>query len=392
MTRRIRRWLSVGSQATVLAILGRTGFGMASVDLEGLTKEFGEVVAVDNIDLHVRDEELIVLVGSSGCGKTTTLRLIAGLEDLTAGRILIGGRIVNHVAPKDRNIAMVFQNYALYPHMDAYKNMAFGLRMRNVGRAEIDKRIQRAAAVLDIEALLRRKPAELSGGQQQRVALGRAIVRDPDVFLFDEPLSHLDARLRTLMRSELVKLHEQLATTTIYVTHDQEEAMMLGDRIVVLRDGRVQQVGPALVVYESPANRFVAESIGRAPMNLLKGRLLEKERSLHVDFGDFSLETPSSRFERYRPYVGKDVLFGIRPENVVVGETEQREGVWRSVTATVVASRPLGAETVVELERGENAFVVRMGAHCRLQRRQETTMRFDMAKCHLFDPTDERAI
>jgi multiple sugar transport system ATP-binding protein len=287
---------------------------------------------------------------------------------------------------------MVFQNYALYPHINVYKNMAFGLRMRNVGRADVDNRVRRAAEVLGIESLLSRKPAELSGGQQQRVAVGRAIVRDPDVFLFDEPLSHLDPKLRTVMRRELLELHEQLGTTMVYVTHDQEEAMMLGDRIVVLRNGRVQQVGSPLAVYGSPANRFVAESIGRAPMNLLKGRLAQKERSLYADFGDFSLEVPASRWERYGPFVGKDIWVGIRPEDMVVGEAQQRDGEWRAVTATVAALRALGAETVVELERGEHSLAVCAGAQCDLQRRQETTVWMDIAKCHLFDPTDECAI
>ena len=231
---------------------------MANVVLEGLTKKFGDVVAVDHVDLHVRDKELIVLVGPSGCGKSTTLRLIAGLEQATSGQIRIGERTVNRVSPKDRNIAMVFQNYALYPHMNVYKNMGFGLKMRKVPKSEIDQRIRRAAAILGIEELLDRKPAQLSGGERQRVALGRATVRDPQVFLLDEPLSNLDAKLRFTMRSELVKLHQRLETTMVHVTHDQVEAMTMGNRIVVMNEGRIEQVGPPREVYDAPSNRFVA--------------------------------------------------------------------------------------------------------------------------------------
>jgi multiple sugar transport system ATP-binding protein len=365
---------------------------VASVDLEGLTKRYGDLVAVNDVDLHVRDQELIVLVGPSGCGKTTTLRLIAGLEEPTAGRILIGGHAVLHRSPRDRNIAMVFQNYALYPHMNVYRNMAFGLKMRKVSRVEVDQRIRKAAAILEIEPLLFRKPAGLSGGQRQRVALGRAIVRDPEAFLFDEPLSNLDAMLRASMRSRLAKLHERLGTTTIYVTHDQNEAMMIGERVAVMREGRIQQVGSPLEVYESPANRFVAQFIGGLPMNLLPGRLVEKERSLHIDFDGFSLELPPGRRQRCAPYVGKMILFGVRPEDIIGAEPIQRRGDWRAVPATVVESRPLGAEVVVELTRDAHVFVARMDAACPLERRQDTTVHFNVAKCHLFDPETENAI
>jgi multiple sugar transport system ATP-binding protein len=365
---------------------------MAEVDLEGLTKTFGAVVAINDLDLHVRDEELIVLVGPSGCGKTTTLRLIAGLEAPTAGRILIGGRVVGRMTPRDRNVAMVFQNYALYPHMNVYKNMAFGLRMRRVDSAEIDRRIRWAAEVLGIEPLLRRRPAQLSGGQRQRIALGRAIVRHPDVFLFDEPLSNLDANLRASMRSELVKLHERLQTTMIYVTHDHVEAMMMGDRIVVMKEGRIQQLGSPLELYESPANRFVAEFIGSPPMNILSGKLLEEGGSLHVDLNDFSLETPPDRLQRYRRHVGKEVLLGIRPEDIVAAEPDRRRGVWRRVTASVVVAQPLGAETVVELKRGGTVFVARTAPGRAFEQRQEVALHFCMSKCHLFDAATERVI
>jgi multiple sugar transport system ATP-binding protein len=365
---------------------------MAKLDLKGLTKEYGDVVAVDSIDLHVRDEELIVLVGPSGCGKTTTLRLIAGIEDATEGRILIGNRVVNGVAPKDRNVAMVFQNYALYPHLDVYGNLAFGLKMRGLGRVEIDKRIRRAAAVLGIDPLFSHRPAQLSGGQRQRVALGRAIVREPDVFLFDEPLSNLDMKLRMSMRRELVKLHERLRTTMVHVTHDQDEAMMMGHRIVVMKEGSIQQVGPPLEVYDSPANRCVAEFIGNPPMNFIEGRLLRKGGSLHFKLGDTALELPPNRFARYLPYAEKTVLFGIRPEDIAADEPAGRPGVWRPVAATVVMSQPLGAETVVELDCGGTPIVARFDSRDVFHQLRETTVFFNLAKCHLFDPTDERAI
>ncbi|HWP34681.1 MAG TPA: sn-glycerol-3-phosphate ABC transporter ATP-binding protein UgpC, partial [Thermodesulfobacteriota bacterium] len=259
---------------------------MAEVALRGVTKRFGSVVAVRDFSLEVRDREFVVLVGPSGCGKSTVLRLVAGLESPTEGEIAIGGRRVNDVPPKDRNVAMVFQNYALYPHMDVHGNLAFGLKLRGLPRREIDARVRQAAEILGIADLLARRPAELSGGQRQRVALGRAIVRDPAVFLFDEPLSNLDAQLRVQMRTELVKLHQRLSATMLYVTHDQVEAMTMGDRIVVMRAGAIEQVGEPLAVYERPANTFVAGFIGSPAMNLLPARLVPGAGGVVADLGD----------------------------------------------------------------------------------------------------------
>src|SRR5437016_2121365 len=265
---------------------------MAGVTLRNLTKTFKSVVAVDNVSLEIKDKEFLVLVGPSGCGKTTALRMVAGLEEATSGEILIGDRLVNDVSPKDRNIAMVFQNYALYPHMTVYKNMAFSLKLRRTPKGEIERRVKAAADILGIGDLLDRKPKQLSGGQRQRVAVGRAIVRQPEVFLFDEPLSNLDAKLRVNMRAELIKLHERLDATMIYVTHDQVEAMTMGDRIVVMRNGFIQQVGPPMEVYNQPQNQFVAGFIGSPPMNFLDARLVTDNGGVAVDLQGMRLPLP----------------------------------------------------------------------------------------------------
>src|SRR6202140_5113083 len=265
---------------------------MAQVTIRSLNKKYDEVHAVKDVNLDIRDKEFVVLVGPSGCGKTTTLRMVAGLESITSGRVLINETVVNQLAPMDRDIAMVFQNYALYPHMTVYDNMAFGLKMRKFDRSEIAKRVNEAAEILGIHDYLKRKPRQLSGGQRQRVALGRAIVRHPQVFLFDEPLSNLDAKLRVQMRVELKKLHERLGTTAIYVTHDQVEAMTLGDRVVVMRDGRVQQVGDPLELYNQPANRFVAGFIGSPGLNFSRARDSAGKGSLWAEGGDLSIEVP----------------------------------------------------------------------------------------------------
>src|SRR6202790_4419553 len=277
---------------------------MARVAMRGLNKKYDEVHAVIDVNLDIRDQEFVVLVGPSGCGKTTTLRMVAGLESITAGQISIDEKVVNQLAPMDRDIAMVFQNYALYPHMSVYDNMAFGLKMRKFDRQEIGKRVQAAAEILGIEELLKRKPRQLSGGQRQRVALGRAIVRQPQVFLFDEPLSNLDAKLRVQMRVELKKLHNRLNTTAVYVTHDQVEAMTLGDRVVVMRDGLVQQVGEPLELYNAPANRFVAGFIGSPAMNFAGVRLHETASALRADATGFGIDVPAEFGSRLRPYAG----------------------------------------------------------------------------------------
>ncbi|MBW2000272.1 MAG: sn-glycerol-3-phosphate ABC transporter ATP-binding protein UgpC, partial [Deltaproteobacteria bacterium] len=295
---------------------------MANVLLKNLTKRFEDVIAVNKVNLEIRDREFIVLVGPSGCGKTTTLRMIAGLEDITEGEIYIGDRLINNLPPKDRNIAMVFQSYALYPHMNVFDNMAFGLKMRKMPRGEIEIRVKKAAEILGIESLLERKPKQLSGGQRQRVAVGRAIVRDPQVFLFDEPLSNLDAKLRVQMRTELKKLHERLQATVVYVTHDQVEAMTMGDRIVVMKDGVVQQVGTPLELYNRPSNLFVAGFIGSPSMNFIPCRLVEEDGRLYLDTGDFKVVLPDFAVPKLAQVKERDLVFGIRPEDIY----EEKEG------------------------------------------------------------------
>src|SRR5512135_2718695 len=289
---------------------------MASVTYEHVYKRFGDVTAVNDLDIKIADKEFLVFVGPSGCGKTTSLRLLAGLEEISDGRILIGDRLVNDVPPKDRDIAMVFQSYALYPHMSVYDNMAFGLKLRKMPKAEIDKRVKEAADILGIGQYLDRKPKQLSGGQRQRVAVGRAIVRNPAVFLFDEPLSNLDAKLRVQTRAEISKLHQSLGTTFIYVTHDQTEAMTMASRIAVMKDGLLQQIGTPLELYDHPGNMFVAGFIGSPSMNFFDSTLVEQDGKLFVDGGTFKLQVPDTKRSTYLPAKGKKVIFGIRPEDV----------------------------------------------------------------------------
>src|SRR5512138_528170 len=287
---------------------------MAGVVYDHVTKQFGEVKAVNDLSLDIKDKEFLVLVGPSGCGKTTALRLLAGLEEISAGSIFIGDRVVNDVAPKDRDIAMVFQSYALYPHMSVYDNMAFGLRLRKTPKAQIDKRVKEAAGLLGIGELLQRKPKQLSGGQRQRVALGRAIVREPAVFLMDEPLSNLDAKLRVATRAELIKLHQRLQTTVIYVTHDQVEAMTMGSRIAVLRDGILQQLDTPQNLYDHPSNTFVAGFIGSPAMNFFEATVTGGRDDLKLDTGSFRIPVPADRREKLANHIGKPVLMGMRPE------------------------------------------------------------------------------
>src|SRR5437870_8440693 len=291
---------------------------MAQVTLRKLVKKYDDTLAVRGIDLDIADKEFVVLVGPSGCGKSTTLRMIAGLEDVSEGDVLIAGEDVVDVPPKDRDIAMVFQNYALYPHMTVYENMSFGLRLKRFARDEIERRVQNAARILDITELLERKPRQLSGGQRQRVAMGRAIVRDPKVFLFDEPLSNLDAQLRVQMRTEIKKVHQKVRTTTIYVTHDQVEAMTLADRVVVMNRGIIDQVGTPNDLYHSPATQFVAGFIGSPAMNMLECRMVEANGGLAVNLSDkLSFPVPPDRVARYRPHAGRDLIFGLRPEDII---------------------------------------------------------------------------
>jgi len=360
---------------------------VAEVTLDNVTKVYeGAVEAVRDADLHVRDRELIVLVGPSGCGKTTTLRMIAGLESITRGTIEIGGRVVNDVPPKDRDIAMVFQNYALYPHMSVYDNMAFGLKLRKYPKKEIDQRVREAAGVLDIDRLLKRKPKALSGGERQRVAVGRAIVRKPAVFLFDEPLSNLDAKLRVEMRFELKKLHQRLQTTMIYVTHDQVEAMTLGDRVVVMRDGLVQQVDSPLGVYDGPINRFVAGFMGTPPMNFIDGELMVDGGQLRFVAGGFCLALPEALGKKVGAYVGRTVTLGFRPETLYpVGDPIFEKLPGSRVKATVSVVEPLGSEVLVYFTADGRAFQGKLDAHCELAAGQETEVACDTSQVHIFD-------
>ncbi len=363
---------------------------MAEVILSDVTKVYpGGVQAVKNFDLNIHDEEFIVLVGPSGCGKSTTLRMVAGLEEITGGTVKIGDRIVNDVPPKNRDIAMVFQNYALYPHMTVYKNLAFALKLRKMNKAEIDERVRDAAKILEISELLDRKPKALSGGQRQRVAVGRAIVRQPKAFLFDEPLSNLDAKLRVTMRAELKHLHHRLQTTTIYVTHDQEEAMTLGDRIVVMKDGWIQQCGAPLEVYDTPANRFVAGFIGTPPMNFFDGKIAIENGATYFDGGSFRLKLLPRHGEKLGDWGDKDVTLGARPEAMALTAEGRFAGDENSITTKLVVSEPLGEKMDLYLSTGQHGRVVaRVDARRDLEPEQEITLNLDMNKVHVFAPGD----
>jgi len=366
---------------------------MAEVILKNVSKVFpGNVQAVHKLDLEIKDKEFLVLVGPSGCGKSTTLRMIAGLEDVTEGEIHIGGRFVNPVPPKDRNIAMVFQNYALYPHMSVYDNMAFGLKLRKFPKSEIDARVKEAAEILDIVELLDRKPKALSGGQRQRVAVGRAIVRKPLVFLFDEPLSNLDAKLRVQMRTEISKLHTRLQTTMIYVTHDQVEAMTMGTRIVVLKDGFVQQVADPIKLYNNPVNKFVAGFIGSPPMNFIEGEIITKDNSLYFNEGTFQVKINEEMYDKLKDYRNKKVCFGIRPEDIhdklFIPEAPKEV----TVQATVEVVEPMGSETILYLNTGKSSFTAEIGSKEQPEVNQEVELVFDMSKVHFFDNETEKTI
>ena len=359
---------------------------MAKVVLENVWKIYpGGVVAVNDASLVIEDQEFVVLVGPSGCGKSTTLRMVAGLEEISKGSIYIDGKKVNDVPPKNRDIAMVFQNYALYPHMSVYKNMAFGLKLRRYPKAEIDARVREAAEILGIQQLLERKPKELSGGQRQRVAVGRAIVRKPKAFLFDEPLSNLDAKMRVQMRTEISKLHTRLSSTMIYVTHDQVEAMTMGDRIVVMKDGFIQQVAPPLELYDQPANQFVAGFIGSPPMNFFKGRLEQKAGGLWFNEGKFSVRLDDQQAGRLQSLVGKEIVFGIRPEDVADALYVTNPNPDHQVKARVEVVEPMGAETYLYLNTGLHSFIARVNGSEQADVNQELTVVFTMKKSHFFD-------
>ena len=363
---------------------------MAKVSLRHVYKNFGEVKVVKDFNLDIADREFIVFVGPSGCGKSTTLRMIAGLEEISEGEIYIGDKLVNHVAPKDRDIAMVFQNYALYPHMNVYENMAFGLKLRKMPKAQIDKRVKEAAEILGLTNLLGRKPKELSGGQRQRVALGRAIVRDPAVFLMDEPLSNLDAKLRGQMRTELSKIHQRLQVTTIYVTHDQIEAMTMGDRIVVMKDGVIQQVAPPQELYDRPANLFVAGFIGSPAMNFLKGTLSADGTTF--DGGTFKITLAGDLAAAAKPYAGKPVILGVRPEDVEADPAFIESHPGARVPATVEVVEPLGSEIYLHLSTGENSLTARVAPGLRFRAGDQITLAVNTDKAHLFDVETENAI
>ncbi len=361
---------------------------MAEVVLDQVTKIFpGNVLAVDRMDLNIRDEEFIVLVGPSGCGKSTTLRMVAGLEEITDGTITIADRVVNNVPPKDRDIAMVFQNYALYPHMTVYKNMAFALKLRRFKKDEIDTRVRDAATILGIQELLERKPKALSGGQRQRVAVGRAIVRQPKAFLFDEPLSNLDAKLRVEMRAELKRLHRTLQTTTIYVTHDQEEAMTLGDRIVVMKDAVVQQVGSPLEVYDSPINRFVAGFVGTPPMNFFEGSLVGEDGELYFNEGATRLKLPPSCAAKLGDWAGKDVVLGARPEAMNTHGEGRFAGEENILPVHVTVTEPLGEKMDLYARTDKHPHIVaRVDADRTLDAGHDVQLHLDMRKVHVFEP------
>ena len=360
---------------------------MAGVSLEDVTKVFpGGTVAVKDFTLDIRNQEFIVLVGPSGCGKSTTLRMVAGLEEATEGVIRIGDRVVNDVPPKDRDIAMVFQNYALYPHMTVYKNMAFGLKLRRFAKDEIDRRVRDAAGTLGIEDLMGRKPKALSGGQRQRVAVGRAIVRQPQAFLFDEPLSNLDAKLRVEMRAELKSLHHRLQTTVIYVTHDQAEAMTLGDRVVVMNEGEIQQVAPPLEVYDYPVNRFVAGFLGTPAMNFLAGQIVAQDGGTYFQVDAVKVLLPHQIGARVKDYVGRNVTLGVRPEDIGVQGAGKFVGTQNVVPTTVRVVEPLGDEQIVHVSGPAGVpMVCKLDAHVKVTVDEPLEAHLNVGRIHLFD-------
>lgn len=375
---------------------------MARVVIENLVKTYPEkngpgVTAVKGINLTIEDREFMVLVGPSGCGKSTTLRMIAGLEEISGGSISIDSKVVNNVLPKDRDIAMVFQNYALYPHMSVYDNMAFGLKLRKFPKADIDKRVREAAVILGLEPYLERKPKALSGGQRQRVAVGRAIVRQPKVFLFDEPLSNLDAKMRVSTRTDISKLHARLGATMIYVTHDQVEAMTMGDRICVMKDGHIMQVAAPLDLYNHPDNMYVAGFIGSPPMNFFKGRLKRAGNNLvftetNTRGTPFQVQLTDALAQQAAAYVDKDIVLGVRPEDAQDSLTLSTPNPVHTIDVTVEVSEPMGAETYLYLDSGAHSFIARVRASDRFDVGQKVKITFTMDKAKLFDPTTENVL
>jgi len=366
---------------------------VAQVTLKNVSKVFSNgTKVVNNISLGVEDKEFMILVGPSGCGKSTSLRMIAGLEEITEGEIYIGDKLVNDIPAKDRDIAMVFQNYAIYPHFTVFENMAFGLKLRGYPKAEIARRVNEAAEILGIKHLIERRPKELSGGERQRVAVGRAIVRKPMVFLFDEPLSNLDAKLRVQMRTEIHKLHIRLQSTIIYVTHDQVEAMTMGDRIAVMKAGALQQIADPMEVYDHPENKFVAGFTGSPPMNFMEGKIIKKESRFYFNEGKCAVKIVEDMYEKIVPYLNREVIFGIRSEDIYdklfVSEAPP-ENIIR-VNCEVV--EPMGSEVYLYLHTGNHTFIARAGAHDRPKVNQNMDVVFDMSKVHFFDKKTEKTI
>ena len=371
---------------------------MASLSLRGIYKKYpGGFVAVTDVNLEIKDKEFIILVGPSGCGKSTTLRMIAGLEEISEGELYIGDRLVNDIAPKDRDIAMVFQNYALYPHMTVYDNMAFGLKLRKVPKDEIDRKVKEAARILDLEHLLDRKPKAMSGGQRQRVALGRAIVRSPQVFLLDEPLSNLDAKLRAQMRTEIAKLHQKLGTTFIYVTHDQTEAMTMGDRIVVMKDGVIQQVDTPQVLYEKSCNKFVAGFLGSPQMNFVDSILKKNGSRYYVEFGSnsqkYQVEIPEAKVvPELANYVDREVTMGIRPESVHDEEMYLSNATTGIIDCDVEITEMMGAETFLYLQCAGIPLTARVSPRSTAKPQDTIKVALDPNKIHLFSKEDDKTI
>ena len=368
---------------------------MANISLREIYKVYpGDITAVHDFNLEIEDKEFIILVGPSGCGKSTTLRMIAGLEEITKGELYIGDKLVNDVAPKNRDIAMVFQNYALYPHMSVYKNMAFGLKLRKVPKDEIDVKVREAAKILDIEHLLQRKPKALSGGQRQRVALGRAMVRNPAVFLLDEPLSNLDAKLRASMRSELTKLHKRLGTTFVYVTHDQIEAMTMGDRIVVMNDGLIQQVDTPQNLYDNPCNLFVAGFIGTPPMNFMEGVVAKSAQGWVVRVGESELPIPEERIagSKVAPYRDKQVVVGVRPEDLHLEPTRLEQAATGTLEASVELAERMGSEIYVYSKRDGNNLIAKVPPYTQVEDGDQIKISVNCSKIYLFDKESQRVI
>jgi multiple sugar transport system ATP-binding protein len=364
---------------------------MAEVLLKNVSKIYeGKNIAVKDANVEIKDKEFVVLVGPSGCGKSTMLRMIAGLEEITSGEIFIDGKLVNNVSPKDRDIAMVFQNYALYPHMTVYENIAFGLKLRKFSSEEIKKRVEEAAEILDLKNYLDRKPKQLSGGQRQRVAVGRAIVRKPKVFLFDEPLSNLDAKLRVQMRTEISRLHKNLGATMIYVTHDQTEAMTMGDKIVILKDGEVQQIGTPMKLYDNPVNKFVAGFIGSPAMNFISGKIeYQNKVFLKITGSDTTIELNEDQFKKLKDYSGKEIIIGIRPENF---ELVEDTSATNKIEAKVEVVEPLGNETFIYFILQNTQMIARVNPNRIYKSGEMITLKFGSNKLHFFDKENGNVI